>query len=610
MSSSQVEHSKPERIATDLAGLPLWMWWLAAFAFIVLRQWLTAGAGLADNLGDMDDAARLVEVREFMAGQSWFDMWTNRMGGDAGMLSHWSRLIDAPIALLLWACGLFVNNATAEIITRAVWPLMVLAPLLFVMASSCEALSGRAGALIALALAAMCPLGLYQYNPGRIDHHNVMITATLSAALILAAFPQSVPRWRLAGGLCALALAIGYEALAPVAAMSIAIALWGLYDREKAAAAHGYVEVFSIAFAACFVLTAPPSRWLDVRCDAISLNMVLLALAGGIGASLGLRQRAHSSFAQALALTTVGGGVGVIAYGWLEPKCLAGPLGQLPRELNDIWFVTIGENRSILADALHGNFDQSLSLLAYYGLGVVGAVGHWNRSRTAHNALLAAFSVMFAMLACWQYKYTSYASFFLTIPIAMGIASLKAVGEIGEATVRACATVLVSQALLLQVSHALDARMHAATRVASAATVAPEACLKTSAIRDLAELPPGLIAARIDLGAYIVAITGHRALSAPYHRIANAIIANHHIFAAHSAPQAAALLRTWNVDYVVTCSGLDDPFVSAPQWQKTLRADLVAGAAPAFLLPVQLSNPNSLFKVWRVDRSQLAAASP
>ena len=56
------------------------------------------------------------------------------------------------------------------------------------------------------------------------------------------------------------------------------------------------------------------------------------------------------------------------------------------------------------------------------------------------------------------------------------------------------------------------------------------ACAKPAAMRDLADLPPGLVAAHIDIGTYIAVLTQHRALAAPYHRIANAIIANHQIF--------------------------------------------------------------------------------
>ena len=39
---------------------------------------------LADSGGDNDSLMRLVEVRDLVAGQGWFDLHQYRMGGDGG----------------------------------------------------------------------------------------------------------------------------------------------------------------------------------------------------------------------------------------------------------------------------------------------------------------------------------------------------------------------------------------------------------------------------------------------------------------------------------------------------------------------------------------------
>jgi len=132
-----------------------------------------------------------------------------------------------------------------------------------------------------------------------------------------------------------------------------------------------------------------------------------------------------------------------------------------------------------------------------------------------------------------------------------------------------------------------------------------DACAKPAAVHDLADLPSGLVAAHIDIGAYIAALTHHRALAAPYHRIANAIIANNEIFAAHDPAAAAAILQRENVDYIVICRGLDGPSASSQVWKGSLRTALVKGDPPKYLTPVPLSNPDSLFRVWKVDRTAL-----
>ena len=49
-------------------------------------------------IGDNDSLLRLVEIRDLLGGQGWFDLHQYRMGPPGGFVMHWSRLVDAPIA--------------------------------------------------------------------------------------------------------------------------------------------------------------------------------------------------------------------------------------------------------------------------------------------------------------------------------------------------------------------------------------------------------------------------------------------------------------------------------------------------------------------------------
>jgi len=90
------------------------LWFLVAFYCV-----LTIGLLLLLNLpgrgdyvgSDDDDVMRLVEVRDLLAGQSWFDLTQYRLGLDGGTLMHWSRLIDLPIAVLIRALRPFMSPA-------------------------------------------------------------------------------------------------------------------------------------------------------------------------------------------------------------------------------------------------------------------------------------------------------------------------------------------------------------------------------------------------------------------------------------------------------------------------------------------------------------------
>ncbi len=70
---------------------------LLALAFVLVAAamltqfWTSAAAGFSDP----DDAMRLAQVREFLAGKGWFDLYEPRVDPPGGYLTHWSRLVDA-----------------------------------------------------------------------------------------------------------------------------------------------------------------------------------------------------------------------------------------------------------------------------------------------------------------------------------------------------------------------------------------------------------------------------------------------------------------------------------------------------------------------------------
>ncbi|MEQ1651771.1 MAG: hypothetical protein ABL897_04725 [Hyphomicrobium sp.] len=605
MTAATAHPAKASQVFWRSANVPLWAWWAMALGVIALRALMLTGPGLGNFLGDMDDAARLVSVREFMAGAPWFDTTTMTMGGTAGMLSHWSRFIDLPIAAIITVLKLVMPVSAAELVARVVWPLAVLAPLLWALQRTVTTVAGEQAGRIALALAILCPLGLYQFNVGRIDHHNVMIAATVSAAVMMWAHPASVQAWRVAGALCGFSLIIGFEALAPAAALAVLAAFWGLLDRTQAAATRAFTVAMMLTIAAGFALTIPPSRWMDIHCDAISLNLVALSALAGSGLVVALSPWRNWPLALRFAIAAAGAVIGLIVYASLESKCLAGPMGQLPPELKPVWLDYVAETRSILRDLLAGKIEQSLGLTVFFAAGIAAQAHRVTKTRTPADLFLLVATVAFVLFACWQYKYLSYASFLVIAPLACWIGTLRGTAEVSAVAAQAMAAVLLSQATLLGLSGMMQKAIAAPPMISESVRVGAEACETNSAVRELGALPPGLIAARIDLGAYVTAVTHHRVLSAPYHRIADAIITNHHIFAARTDSEAARLLAQEKIDYLVTCKGLDDPFVSEPEWQGTLRAGLVAGVAPEFLEPVKLDNPQTLFRVWRVNHNKL-----
>jgi hypothetical protein len=123
-------------------------------------------------------------------------------------------------------------------------------------------------------------------------------------------------------------------------------------------------------------------------------------------------------------------------------------------------------------------------------------------------------------------------------------------------------------------------------------------CAANAAIQPLADLPPGLAVADVNLGPYLGALTRLDALSAPYHRLGPSILAANDILHA-SAAQAEPLLRKAGVNYVITCPGLDSTGSEDGVSPDALLTELLAGNPPPFLEAVPLAKPTPL-KVWRV----------
>jgi hypothetical protein len=116
--------------------------WLAVALVLLLQYWDQTGRTLLDT----DDALRLTQLHAWLGGQGWFDLHQARMQPPEGYDTHWSRLIDAGLAGLLFLFGLFTDAASAERLMRAEWPLLWLLPTMAGMAAIAWRIAGRGSA--------------------------------------------------------------------------------------------------------------------------------------------------------------------------------------------------------------------------------------------------------------------------------------------------------------------------------------------------------------------------------------------------------------------------------------------------------------------------------
>src|SRR5579872_717480 len=123
--------------------------WAAVGVVMTLLSW-PAINGL--KFPDPDDAMRLLEVRDWLAGQSWFDVTQYRLNPPVGVPMHWSRLVDVPIAGVIVLFRSFTGVQSAEIAALVLVPLLTLGiAMLLVQRIGLRLMSSRAALLAAVA---------------------------------------------------------------------------------------------------------------------------------------------------------------------------------------------------------------------------------------------------------------------------------------------------------------------------------------------------------------------------------------------------------------------------------------------------------------------------
>ena len=566
-------------MALTAAGHPERMWPLAWPERVPLFAWCVLGvvlfgaiifgfesSRLITSLGDTDDATRMVEVRELIAGAPWLDTTLPRFGGPDLLVSHWSRLVDAPLAALLSTFELVLPPAEAEFAVRAVWPLLVLLAFVYLVAREVEIRGGRSAALVAILLTVTCLFGITQFLPGRIDHHNVLILCAVVGILRLArSFNDPNAGWS-AGVFLGLGTAVGYEALALTVASLGSAVVFGTLPRRSLLGPSRAATTFAATLAIALSLTTASGALLASRCDALSINLVVLAATAALGVCGVQAFETALSLAIKLALLTVAGIAGLALYALAEPACLAGPFGQVDPALIPVWLGGVSETQSMVSLGSKLPLLGGVTLVYF----LVGANCGFRLMQTDRDAGLRFHVITFFVaipLSVWQIKLVPYATF-LPIPlIALWLARppLKKQSHAGN---RKAATIAIGILLAIAVaSYALLKLAGPSMRRMKEATAPVENCIATAAIAPLANLPKGLAVADVNLGPFLVALTHLDVLAAPYHRLGKSILEADRIL--HAPPQEAEQrLRALGARYVITCKGLNS---TTPPGRRTCR---------------------------------------
>lgn len=574
----------------------LWPAVLGAWALALVVLAATWGVRVPGMLfPDPDDAMRLLQVRDWLAGQSWWDVGQHRLNGGRFPM-HWSRLVDLPIAAVLLLFDPLTGPALANRAAGVIVPAGTLLVILSLAATLTRRLAGAETARLAVLIVPLATPILIQVQPMRLDHHAWQIALALAATV-----PLTTRTDARGGALCGLLLAmlitVSLEGLPfTVAAVALGGLAW-VVDPTRRSFMLAQACTLAGAAAILHLATRGPNFWLEA-CDAVS--PVWLAVLATAAAGLSVAGRVSAAgWRWRLAALAVSGVACCAVLLLVQPGCAAGPFASLPPLVRDLWYNSIPEGLPVWRQ-------KPAIAAATLGLPIFGLIGTWRAWRTAPADLRPAWLMLLMVAAA---------------AALVAVAVIRA-GGVANAVATPGAAVLLL--LLLRRARGISGLLPRVLATAGALTLASPgvafaalttlgkqaepartgadgtaSCTLFADIRAARALPPSVVFAPVDVTPDLIATTGHRGVAGGYHRNAGAI---HQVFQAFTAPpeRARALIDATGAAYVAVCPGLNETELYKEVAPDGLWARLERGERVAWLRPVPM--PGSPAKVWLVVR--------
>jgi len=567
--------------------------WLVSAAAMIAVSW---GAIATWRFPDPDDAMRLAQVRDWMAGQSWFDVSQHRMNLPAGLSMHWSRWLDVPLAALITLFKPLIGQRAGETVAMAVVPMITLGATQALVA---EIARRRAGAAAGLLAAACCMLSIgawYAMRPLRIDHHGWQIVAGLGLVLTL----LSRRDWRggvLAGFCAALWVHISLEGLAFTAGAAAWLGLRWIFAPTDRYRLPAFLGALTAAEVALYLSVHGFGLIGQTFCDQLSpVHLAALAVAtllAGAATWFSPRSLPVRGGLMAVAVSLCGA-----LYRLWAPQCAAGPFATLGPLGYSLWYRNVPEGVPLW----HLSPDLALLWGLFPWIGLLGSViaclrPSPRRAEALDYAVLLAVATAIGM-------YVTRASAFANLLAIPGAVTLILIIIVRTENWPMIARVLGRTGAILLLCPdgagiaAMLASHHAPAGGAPVVKSDPRCGLPDS-LRPLDRLPSATILAPLDLGPSLLIGTHQAAVTGPYHRDPAALedVLGFFTFTAGNA-HAVALRR--RASYVAFCANDGEMAAMAKSAPNGLAAALLHDRVPVWLTPLSLPDTADL-KIYRID---------
>lgn len=576
--------------------LPIFLIWLAICALLIVISWSQISTGIGWG---PDDQLRQVQLRDWLAGQSWFDTTQYRIGAPDSQPMHWSRLIEIPLALIVLMLTPVVGAAIAETMAMVTVPLVALGLAIWLIFKITEQLFDRKVALLAAALTPTAVAIVTQLRPMRIDHHGWQIVLAL-LALWTMFWPEKRKSGIALGFALALWLSISLEGL-PLSVAFIALLVW----RWAVGLAQGtrlFWTLLAFVGTSIFLYLATQGGF-DAAinyCDAVSPVHLLACLAAALFILPAIRL-APASIPIRLGALALSGAVALAVFHFTAPQCLGSAFGQIDPLVRDYWFVNVAEGLPVWVQP----WDQTAILMGGSIITGLGAIFYllWLRPNKPdlEKLFIIAYAFLWAFAVSLFVQRTASVAAAFALPLLAWAVHLMFVWARGIANPakRILATVAV---IFLVMPGPLAVSLHKAiSGKQESDDIASDEdnpmCDSAESLVRLNALPRAIVAAPFNLGPKILVLTHHDVLATSHHRNDATMALQIRIFTSPPA-QARAMLEDRNILYIAVCPEDAEMELYAKNHPEGLWGTLAAEEKPGWLQPVHLRDSGLL--VWRV----------
>lgn len=568
--------------------------WLVLAVILIAVNW----SGIVKvRFGDPDDALRLLQVRDLLAGQSWFDVHQYRVMAPQGVPMHWSRLVDIPLAGMILILRPLLGTANAEFVTVVMVPLLtLLCALMLVGRLAAKLFDSETVGVACLVTGIASPL-LFQMTPLRIDHHGWQIVLALAALNGLCATDARKGGLAIGAALAAL-LAISIEGLPLTAVFLGACVLRDLREPHRRFAWFTAAATPLALAGAAIYLGTRGTYDLATHCDAVS--PVHLGIFAWIAAGAWtLRLIGPRPIAVQLGLLAmIGAGAAAIMLGG-APQCKGGAFVALDPLVRRMWYAGVSEGlpfwRSPIAYAA--------TTVCVPLIGLLAALDHARRAPSRERmwlwldyAVVLAGSWAIGLLVA---RATATACGFAALPTAaLVLRWIRALRTETRPARRMGGYLAIVLALMPSLPVVTWGRIHPASSNRIGVAMKFSQCRYDIAARALDRLPATDIFAPLDIGPDLLVRTPHRVIATGHHRASAGM---HDVIAAFmGTPQEALpIIRAHHATLIAVCPDIAEPGIYARRAPQGLMAQLMQGKGPEWARPVDLA-PGSHMKFWRV----------